>query len=161
MLVHSRAWSTSGARILGLSALSLVQGCVSFTPPSIQVVGVELVAVGITEGLVEVTLEVANQGRGDLNVKGILYDLQVNTATEGVSWETLSNGFFDGTVSILRGQRQRVTVPVSFEYRALGEAIRAFLSRGDVPYRLSGEVWVGGANAGLQLPFRMDGVLGS
>ena len=161
MEVRSKTGMMSGAKIFGALALALVQGCVSFTPPSIHVVGAELVAAGLTEGLVEVTLEVANEGLRDLNVKGILYDLQINTATDGASWETLADGFFDGAVSIPRGQRQTVTVPVSFEYRALEEAIRAFLSRGEVPYRLSGEVWVGGPAAGLQLPFRKEGILGS
>ena len=161
MRIRSKACLTAGVKILGALTLSLIQGCASFTPPSIHVIEVELVAVGLTEGLVEVTLEVANEGHGDLNVKGILYDLQLDTATEGVGWVTLSNGFFDEAVSIPRGQTQRVTVPVSFEYRALGEAIRAFLSQGKVPYRLTGEVWVGGRTSGLQLPFRKQGILGS
>ena len=161
MQIRSKACLTSGIKILGALALALVQGCVSFTPPAVEVLEVELVAVGLTEGQVEVTLGVANEGRRDLNVKGIIYELQLNTATEGVSWVTLSDGFFDEAVSVPRGQRQGVTIPVSFEYRALGEAIRAFLSRGEVPYRLTGEVWVGGPSSGLQLPFRRQGILGS
>jgi LEA14-like dessication related protein len=143
-----------------VSAVFLTQGCASiFSPPSVRIVGVELVAVGLTEGLAEVTLEVANEGIGDLNINGILYDLEVNTSTERQEWITLSNGFFDGAVSIPRGRTERVKVPVPFEYQAVGEAVRTFLRRGEVPYRLSGEVWVGGSGVGLQIPFRTQGIL--
>ena len=163
MLIRSKTGLTSRAGFFSALLLSflLAQGCASlFTPPSVEIVGVELVAVGLTEGLAEVTLEVANEGFGDLNINGILYDLEVNTAIEGESWRTLSNGYFDGAVSIQRGQTQRVKVPVPFAYRTMGEAVLTFLRQGEVPYRLSGEVWVGGSGAGLQIPFRTRGILG-
>jgi LEA14-like dessication related protein len=145
--------------VLGI-ALSLVQGCASlFTPPSVEIVGVELVAVGLTDGLAEVTLEVTNERFGDLDIKGILYELEVSTTTEGGGWTTLSSGFFDGPVSVRKGQTERVKIPVPFEYRTVGEAVLALLRQGEVPYRLSGEVWLGGSDTGLPIPFRMQGIL--
>ena len=76
----ARTWKLCLTMALGLP---LTSGCASFlSPPSVEIVGVELVAVGLTEGLAEVTLEVGNEGMRDLNVRGIIYDLQVNTAEE-------------------------------------------------------------------------------
>jgi LEA14-like dessication related protein len=153
--------SVRPAPALLVAAVFLTQGCASvFSPPSVEIVGVELVAVGLTEGLAEVTLEVANEGFGEMNIRGIIYDLEVNTSAEGQGWITLSNGFFEGPVSIPRGRMERVKVPVPFEYKAVGEAVRTFLRSGEVPYRLSGEVWVGGSSVGLQIPFRTQGILG-
>jgi LEA14-like dessication related protein len=126
----------------------------------VKIVGVELLAVGLTDGLAEVTLEVANEGIGELNISGILYELQVATSAGEEEWVTLSKGFHDGALSISRGSRERVKVPVPFQYRAVGEAVRTFLREGEVPYRLSGEVWVGGGGYGLQIPFRTQGILG-
>jgi LEA14-like dessication related protein len=142
------------------SAVLLTQGCASiYSPPSVEIVGVELVAVGLTEGLAEVTLELTNEGLRDLNINGVIYDLEVSTSEEDPEWITLSNGFFDGAVSIPRGRSERVKVPVPFQYEAVGQAVRTFLQRGEVPYRLSGEVWVGGSGVGLQIPFRTEGIL--
>lgn len=146
--------------LLFAAAVFLTHGCASiYSPPSVEIVGVELVAVGLTEGLAEVTLEVTNEGLKELNITGIIYDLEVSTSEEDPGWITLSNGFFDGAVSIPRGRTERVKVPVPFEYEAVGEAVRTFLRRGEVPYRLSGEVWVGGSAVGLQIPFRTEGIL--
>ena len=37
--------------------------------------------------------------------------------------------------------------------------LQSFLSEGEVPYRLRGEVWLGGSSVGLQIPFRSRGRL--
>ncbi len=47
-----------------------------------------------------------------------------------------------------------MSLPVSFEYRALGAALGSFLSRGEIPYRLRGEVSVKGLGMSLGIPFR-------
>lgn len=161
--IPATAWSvrTAGGRALPAVLAFVALGCASmFTPPRVDVVGVELTAVGLTEGMAEVTLEVTNEGVGNLDIRGILYELEVDTAVEGEEWITLSNGFHEGPISIPKGRTERVKVAVPFEYRTVGEAVRAFLREGEVPYRLSGEVWVGGSGIGLQLPFRTQGILG-
>ena len=50
-------------------------------------------------------------------------------------------------------------VPVPFQYSALGVAVQSFLSEGEIPYRLRGEVSIGGSSVGVQIPFRSRGTI--
>jgi len=146
------------------AVLFLLQGCsLFFSPPSVTIVGVDLVSVGLTSGVAEVTLDVANQRSGKLDILGFLYALEVRDQEgEGVdagSWRKLAEGFHADRVVIEGKQTQRVTLPVPFEYRALGTALRTFLARGEVPYRMKGEVRVRSLGSELRIPFRSEGIL--
>ena len=136
------------------------QGCAIFYPtPSVEIVGVEVVSLGLTSGTVEVALEVTNEGGREARIRGFRYEIEVKGPDQGAGWATLAEGFHDQTLLIPGGKIQKVRVPVPFEYAALRNAIRSLLSSGEVPYRLKGEVWLGGSSLGLQIPFRHEGIL--
>ena len=148
-------------RVLATVGLvGLTQGCFPFyQAPAIEIVGVEVISLGLSSGTVEVAIEVTNKGAREMKIRGFLYEVDVRGPDEGAGWATLAEGFFDQALVIPGGEIQMVRVPVPFEYAALGDALRSLLASGEVPYRLKGEVWLGGNSTGLQFPFRHEGVL--
>ena len=147
--------------VLGMAlATFVVPGCAAFlATPTVDIVGVELVSLGITSGTVAVVLDVTNEGSRDLNVLGLLYDVEVR-GTEGEdAWTRLVGGEHSEEIVIPGKETQRVRVPVPFDYRALGAALQSFLSRGEVPYRLQGKVSVRGFGTRFQVPYRAEGII--
>lgn len=140
--------------------IGFTQGCAIFyQSPVVEIVGVEVVSLGLSSGTVEVALEVTNESGRQMNIRGFLYEIEVKGPDQGARWGTLAEGFFDRALVIPGREMQKVRVPVPFKYAALGDVIRSLLSSGEVPYRLKGEIWLGGNSAGLQIPFRHEGVL--
>lgn len=147
-------------RMLSLLFLGALQGCLLFfQAPAVRIVGVEVLSLGMSSGTAEVALEVTNQGRSEMRIRGFLYQVQVESPEDGGGWNKLTEGFHDQILTIPGGESREVRVPVPFQYSALGNAFRRLLSTGDLPYRLKGEVWMGGANRGLQIPFRSEGTI--
>ncbi len=145
------------AMALGAAAAS---GCaVFFTPPSVEIVGVDLVSLGLTSGTVAVVLDVTNEGSRDLRIMGLLYDLEVMGADDEGGWKRLVGGEYSEEIVIPGSDTRRVRIPVPFEYGALGSAVRSFLSRGEVPYRLQGKVPVRGFGTSFNVPFRSEGII--
>ena len=139
---------------------TLLQGCaLFFQAPAVEIVDVEIVSLGLTSGTAEVVLEVTNESGRQMDIRGFLYEIEVKGPEEKEGWASLAEGFYSHELSIPGRETQRVRVPVPFQYSALGVAVRSFLSEGEVPYRLKGEVWIGGSSLGLQIPFRSQGVL--
>lgn len=147
--------------VLALFAVAaLLQGCaLFFRAPAVEIVDVQVVSLGLTSGTAEVVLDVTNSGSRQMDVRGVLYEIEVRGPGEGKDWTSLAEGFHPEEFSIPGHETLRVSVPVPFQYAALGVAVRSFLSQGEVPYRLKGEVWMGGSSAGVQFPFRTQGVL--
>ena len=150
--------------IMAAAAVAALAGCSHlYSPPSVTIVGVDLVSAGLTSGTAEVTLDVTNQQSGKLDVLGFLYELEVrDPGGDGSSdgpWQKLAGGFHGERVVIEGRQARRISLPVPFEYRALGVALRSFLSAGEVSYRIRGEVRVRRLGAERRVPFRSQGVL--
>jgi LEA14-like dessication related protein len=164
-MAHPRGSAPSGPFLKPFAlafalALAPVGGCVAFlSPPSVEMVGVELVSLGLTSGTVAVTLDLANTSSRKMDILGFLYEVEVRDSESDGGWRRLAGGFHSDKISLPGKQIERVTVPVPFEYRALGAALRSFLALGEVPYRLHGEVSVRGLGMGLDVPFQSEGIL--
>jgi hypothetical protein len=143
--------------LLGLLALG---GCIFLNSADVTVARVEIASLGVGSGTARVNLEVTNASRGGLDIRGFLYELEVENPDGAGGWQQLAEGFYPDTMALSSGQARRVSLLVPFQYEAMGAGFRSFLTRGEVAYRLSGEVWMGGSNAGLTVPFRQEGVLG-
>lgn len=144
--------------MLGVTA-ALTACAIFFAAPAVEIVDIDLTSLGVSSGVAEVQLEVTNQNSRELDIRGFLYELEVRDTGEGGGWTLLAEGFFDHTLSIPGKEAMEVVVPVPFEYGGIGAALKSFLLDGEVLYRLRGEVWVGGSESGLQVPFRREGVL--
>ena len=148
----------------GAFFLVALPGCsLLFSPPSVTIVGVNLVSVGLTSGTAEVILDVTNQRSGSLDVRGFLYELEVrdqgDLAVDEGGWRRLAEGLHEDRVVVKGNSTHRVSLPVPFQYRALGAALRSFLADGEVPYRIRGQVKVRSLGSEKTVPFRSQGVL--
>lgn len=144
---------------LFLSA-GMLQGCaLFFSAPAVEIVDVQVLSLGLTSGTAEVVLDLTNEGKRQMDIRGFLYEIEVRGPDGGEDWVSLAEGFQDQEISIAGHETRRVAISVPFQYSAVGAALRSFLSEGEVPYRLRGEVWMGGGRSGLQLPFRSQGVI--
>ncbi len=140
--------------------LFFLPGCaLFFQAPKVRIVGVEVVALGLRSGTAEVTLEVTNRGSRAMSIQGMEYLLEVREPGGGGVWSPLADGSHSDEVLLPGREVKKVALPVPFQYDALGAALRSFLARGEVPYRLSGRVRVGGPGVGVHIPFRSEGVL--
>jgi len=154
--------------LAGVAAAAMVAapGCATFLPPpDVEIVDAALVSLGFTSGTVAVTLEVTNQSSRTLTIQGFTYHLSVKSSSgseeaSGGEWAELAGGFNERELTLPGKAAEQVTIPVSFEYRALGAALRSFLEHGDVPYRISGSVSVRGLGMTFDVPFRAEGALG-
>jgi LEA14-like dessication related protein len=142
------------ALVVLLTACSLV-----FTEPSIRVAGVRVASLGLTSGTAEVVLEVDNPNGYDLEVRGFDYRLQVVDDGAPDGWRELSAGEWPDTVRLPSRDTLQVTIPVPFDYTALGSALNAIMATGGVDYQVSGETRVGGPTGEYHVPFRQRGTL--
>ena len=139
---------------------ALLSGCaLFFKAPSVEIVGVSVTSLGLSSGTALVELEVTNDQRREMKIRGFLYEVEVRRSRDSGTWVSLAEGFFDRDVTLPGHETITVEVPVPFDYEGVGEALIGLLSSGEVPYRLRGEVWTGGDAAGLQIPFRDEGVI--
>ncbi|MFH1764433.1 MAG: hypothetical protein ABIF09_09600, partial [Gemmatimonadota bacterium] len=68
-------------------ALAPVGGCVAFlSPPSVEMVGVELVSLGLTSGTVAVTLDLTNASSRKMEILGFLYEVEVRDSEGDAGW---------------------------------------------------------------------------
>lgn len=152
------------AGIAVLAACALLGACsLAFQPPEVRIAEVRLASLGLTQGTAELELEVVNRNRRSLDVQGVRYHLQVRDDLEEPQegrWVTLGEGFHSEAVALQGGDTTFVTVDVPFRYRAVGAAIRSLLRRGEVDYRLDGEVEVAGPLGPARVPIRTEGSLG-
>lgn len=144
-----------------LVAVALAACSMAFRAPGVRIVAVRLVALGLTQGTAEMELQVSNPNDRGLDVRGVRYHLRVqDEAAEEERWLTLGEGYHSEPVRLGGHDTTRVTVSVPFRYRAVGAAIRSLVDRGEIPYRLEGEVEVAGPLGPVRVPIRTRGTVG-
>jgi LEA14-like dessication related protein len=116
----------------------LVSSCVRrVEQPDVWLNGARLVSLGITGGVIDVELGVYNPNSFVVRAGGLSYDLDFEDPG-GEDWLDFAEGRIDDLVPV----PATVVVPVEFDYRGLGAAVRALLERGSFQYRVSGLVAV-------------------
>lgn len=151
----------TGAALLA-STIPL-SGCALFVKqPRVTIADVRVVSLGLAGGIARVELEVDNPNRFDLSVRTLTYRLEVAEGPAGTNgeerWIRLAEeDEVERDLSVPGRQAVRVEVPVAFEYRALGAAVRSLLVDGEVRYRVQGAVRVRGPVGEHRLPFTSSG----
>jgi hypothetical protein len=146
------------ALLLSVGGLS---GCFLVKPADVEIVGVEIASLGFTSGTADVMLAVTNESGGTMSIQGFLLELEVEDTEGDGGWRRLAEGFHSERLELRGGETREVVLRVPFEYAALGAAARSYLARGEVAYRVAGELWLGGDRVGIKVPFRRRGTLGS
>lgn len=143
-------------RLAALSTLVLAStACASlarqaFQEPVVSVRDVRLTGIGMNGGSVDVALAVYNPNNYRLDATRITYQLLFDT----VSFAT---GAITQQQSVQARDTLRLTVPVSFTYRGVGEAGRQILGTGSVNYRLLGDVTVASPIGNFTVPYSTAG----
>ena len=137
-----------------LSTLALavgVTGCalVTATPPSVDVMGIRLVGMGLTEQQLAVTLCVTNPNSKELAFRRVTADLDVAGAP-------LAAGASDVAVQLPPLSSTTVPFTAVTTVRNLGPQLLAVFRSGAVNYRVHGTVALQGA-LGITLPFSRSG----
>lgn len=138
--------------------VTLLAGCAALVQePEVDVVGVDLLTLGLTSGTVRLVLEVENPNGYDLTVERHRYRLEI--AEGPTEWTTLAEGTDTTEVRLPERSVTRVPVEVGFRYRDLGSALLASFREGEARYRLSGDVGVRTPIGGVTVPYRTLGTL--
>jgi LEA14-like dessication related protein len=145
-------------RSMILSAVTLaaaVAGCASiarqaFQEPVVSVRDVRLNGIGLTGGSVDVGLNVYNPNNYRLDATRITYRLLFDTVT-------FATGALTEQQTVQARDTLRLTIPVNFTYRGVGEAGRQILNTGTVNYRLTGDVTVGSPLGNFTVPYSSTG----
>jgi LEA14-like dessication related protein len=132
-----------------------VAGCATlarqaFQEPVVSVRDVRLNGIGLTGGSVDVGLNVYNPNNYRLDATRITYRLLFDTVT-------FATGALTEQQSVQARDTLRLTIPVNFTYRGVGEAGRQILGTGTVNYRLTGDVTVGSPLGNFTIPYNTTG----
>jgi LEA14-like dessication related protein len=145
-------------RYVALSAVAVVvaaAGCASlarqaFQEPVVSVRDVRLTGIGLNGGSVDVSLNVYNPNNYRLDATRVTYQLLFDTVT-------FATGAITERQTVQGRDTLRVTIPVSFTYRGVGEAGRQILGTGSVNYRVLGDVTVGTPVGPFTVPYSTTG----
>ena len=140
-------------KLAGLALAVATAGCAlaTATPPSIEVMDVRLVGIGLTEQQLAVTLCITNPNPDELGFRRITADLDVS----GVP---LATGASDFSVRLLPLMSTRVPFTVVTTVQNLGPQLLGIIQTGSVNYRVHGAVSLQGA-FGITLPYSRSGRL--
>jgi LEA14-like dessication related protein len=126
--------------VLAMLLTTLVVGCIpKVQQPEVWLGGARLASIGLSGGVVEVQLSVYNPNRFALRASGLTYDVDLEDSS-GDGWIDFTEGELDRDVEVPAGDTAMVAIPVEFDYRSLGQALRGILERGTFDYRVSGRV---------------------
>ena len=128
-------------------------GCALATdnPPSVQVLDVRLVGIGLTEQQLAVTLCVTNPNSNQLSFRRVTADLDV-------SGSPLATGTSDLPVRLPPLSSTTVPFAVVTTIQNLGPQLLGILRTGSVDYRVHGTIGLEGA-FGITLPYSRSGHL--
>ncbi len=126
--------------VMAVLLTTLVVGCIpKVQQPEVWLGGARLASIGLSGGVVEVQLSVYNPNRFTLRASGLTYDVDLEDSS-GDGWIDFTEGEIDRYVEVPAGDTAMVSIPVEFDYRSLGKALRGILDRGTFDYRVSGRV---------------------
>lgn len=121
--------------LLAVAALSL-SGCQTllrqaFASPIVNVTDVRVRNIGLQGGTIDVVLEIQNPNEYRIDAEKISYNFFVDT-TKIVSGEIAQR------LTLEEKGKTSITIPVNFDIRSLQYAMRAYLQRGALDYKVDG-----------------------
>jgi len=122
--------------ILAVALLPL-NGCQTlarqaFASPIVDVKDVRVRNIGLTGGMLDVVLDVQNPNEYRLDATKITYQFFVDTTR-------VVMGEIDRMITLEERGRSEIVVPVEFGFAELGIAMREYMSKGALNYRVLGQ----------------------
>lgn len=125
-------------RLMTLALLALpLAGCrtlarQAFATPVVEVKDVRVRSIGLTGGTLDVTLTLQNPNEYRLDARAITYEFYVDTTR-------VVTGEVDRLVTLEGQGTSELVVPVTFGYNELGIAMRQYMDKGALDYRVIGQ----------------------
>ena len=140
-------------------------GCsLFFDAPTVHIVDVRMTGIGLTSATAEVDVDIENPNGFSLTSTGLEYRLSVEdqgrTSEDGGGWHVVAEGEGGEVVRVEGNDRSRMTIRVPFRYEDLGRAVLGLLERGELRYRLTGEVNFDTPVGEIGVPFEDIGEIG-
>ena len=138
---------------LALAATAAMQGCalITATPPSVDVLDVRLIGLGLTEQQLAFTLCVTNPNDDELAFRRV-------TTTVDISGSALAEGVSDLPIRLAPHSSTAVPFTVVTTVRNLGPQLLGIFRSQGIDYRVHGTVTLGGGLA-LTVPYSRSGRL--
>jgi len=147
-----------GARRSGIAAVCIL--CVLFTgclgwileKPTFVVREISLKPRSLAEMELRLGIEVHNPNRFDLTLTSLDYTIFIEDRKIG-------EGRLEQTFLIPSASTTTIRAPLSIRFRDLGGGVRAFLTGGEIPYRIEGSAGIKTIFGSGTFPFNKDGHL--
>lgn len=104
----------------------------AFKPPVVEVQDVRVRGIGFTGGTLDVTIEVQNPNGYRIEAKRVTYEFYLDSTK-------IVAGEIDRRVTLTERGATQLTIPVTIGFSELGVAMREYLSKGALDYRVSGQ----------------------
>jgi LEA14-like dessication related protein len=141
------------ARLL-LALLISVGACSAisemFVEPDVQLERVEVRAIGITGGNLDLIVGVDNPN--SFSLQGTRLDVGFD-----VEGQHLGDIAYYDDFSVTEKGRTTLTLPMAFGWAGVGSAVRAALGSGDLPYEMKGQVELQTPLGRKKVPFTREG----
>jgi len=148
-------WRSSFALLLA----AMLGGCaVFFSRPSVNIVDVRVLSVGLVGATAEVVLDVENPNGFDLRLTDVRYRLLFSDEAVEDGWRVLADGESDERIVVPANGTQQVRLALPFRYSDLGLALGSILAEGTLGYRLQGDVRFEAPIRDVRVPFDRRGV---
>jgi LEA14-like dessication related protein len=138
------------AGVLAASACSVV-----FQRPTVRVAEVHLASLGLSGGMLAVSLSIENPNRYALESQDFRYTVSFLESGAGAdtSWVRLAEGRVAEPVKVPAHETGSVTLNVPFDVGAVRLAAGRLLRQGELEYRFTGELLFHTPLGGKRLPF--------
>jgi LEA14-like dessication related protein len=120
---------------IGVAACASL-GRASFREPVVNLRDVNVTALGLNGGSIDVVVSVHNPNGFRLDATQFTYRLLVGDSV------TVGNGVFSDRLTVQEKDSTIVRLPVSFTYAGIGAAGRDLMNKGSVDYRITGDITV-------------------
>lgn len=135
--------------------LALLPACSSAVKePEVRLDRISVGTLGLEGGVLRVRLQIVNPNRFGLQANGLDYLIEVSDRSG--EWSPLTEGRFTDAIAVEGNDSALVDIPVRFQYRDLGSAVRSALASGSFDYRVSGRVRLI-EPLRREIPFRRNG----
>ncbi len=118
--------------------------------PSFVLRGVSLRPLSLTDVNIVLDLDVHNPNKFDLNFKSFEYTVYLKN-------EEIGNGRLEKELLVSSATTTRVQAPVAAKFIDLSGSLKSILTEGNLPYKITGKVFVKTVLGGRQFPFSSEG----
>lgn len=114
-----------------------VSGCQTlmrqaFANPVVEVKDVRVKNIGLQGGALDVVLDIYNPNEYRIDAERITYNFFVDSTR-------IVSGVMNQLLTLENRGRMEITVPVAFDYNAMNLAMREYINKGALDYRVEGE----------------------